>query len=324
MNHQPSPWEIPSRNFAEPQDHPLPTEPTSSMVSQFAQETLAAAQQTGPAPKVTINVRPLMIAIANYKGGVAKTTSVVSLAGALVKHGQEVLVIDLDAQANLTLALGKDPQRLRGSIADVFFNSASLLSVSRETDIPGLDLVPSNSTMEVAERFLPMRQDYELLLRRILHSELRPAAESALRELRPPVIQYDFVIMDCPPFLGAVTLNALSAADLLIIPTQPEFFSAYALRGMTQTIQQVRSRFNPDLLYRILITMFDRRNRIHRHIAEQIHQAFGEGVFKTVIPIDTKLRESAVEGVPISHHKSQSRSALQYDALAQELISYVQ
>jgi chromosome partitioning protein len=124
--------------------------------------------------------------------------------------------------------------------------------------------------------------------------------------------------------MGAVTLNAMTAADILIIPTQPEYFSAYALRTMMTTIRQVRNQFNPNLIYRILITMFDRRNRIHRKINDQIRTSFGEGVFNTAISIDTKLRESAVEGLPITHHKSQSRSALQYDELAQELIEYVE
>ena len=284
---------------------------------------------------------PMVIAIANQKGGVAKTTTVVSLGGALARHDQEVLLVDLDAQANLTLALGKDPSRVRGSVTEVLFNSASLLSVSRETSIPGLDLVPANSGMDLAERFLPVRKDYETILRRALVSELRPAsgARSAATETtmspasgltsssptspRPPTIHYDFVLLDCPPFLGAVTLNALVAANLLIIPTQPEFFSAHALRTMTAAIRQVRNHHNPDLVYRILITLSDRRNRIHREVGEQIRSTFGEGVFQTIIEVDTKLRESAIEGKPITHHKSQSRSALQYEALAQELMAYV-
>jgi len=123
--------------------------------------------------------------------------------------------------------------------------------------------------------------------------------------------------------MGAVTLNALVAADMLIVPTQPEFFSAHALRTMMATVRQVRNQHNPNWVYRILITMIDRRNRIHRQVYQQIHEAFGEGIFKAEIGIDTKLRESAVEGVPITHFKTRSRSALQYDDLAEELIEYV-
>jgi chromosome partitioning protein len=291
-----------------------------------------------------------VIAIANQKGGVAKTTSVVSIGGALVWNDKEVLLVDLDAQSNLTLALGKDPNRIRGTITDVLFNSATLLSVSRETAIPGLDLVPSNAGMELAERFLPVRKDYETILRRALDDALKVTPQSLLKaaqefsstgnssglfendqEVAPPMltesrfpsVSYEFVLLDCPPFMGAITLNALIAADMLIIPTQPEYFSAHALNTMMATVRQVRSQYNPDLVYRILITMYDQRNRIHREVRQQIRDTFGKGTFETEIGIDTKLRESAVEGVPITHFRSRSRSAQQYDALAQELIQYV-
>jgi chromosome partitioning protein len=189
----------------------------------------------------------------------------------------------------------------------VLFNSATLLSVSRETAIPGLDLVPSNSGMELAERFLPVRKDYETILHHSLNADLA----------------YDFIILDCPPLIGAVTINALAAADLLIIPSQTEYFSAHALKTLMGTIRRVRDQYNPELIYRILITMFDRRNRIHREVGEQIRAAFSTGVFQTMIEIDTKLRESAVEGLPITYYRSRSRSAEQYDALAQEIIQYV-
>jgi chromosome partitioning protein len=274
-------------------------------------------------PRLPQFSRPLVIAMANQKGGVAKTTSVVSLGGALVRLGQEVLLIDLDTQANLTLGLGKDPARVRGAITEVLFNSASLLSVSRETSIPGLDLVPANAGMDMAERFLSVRKDYETILQRAVQSELRGVSIPGGPARLTSAVQYDFVIFDCPPSMGAVTMNALVASDLLIIPTQPEYFSAHALRSMMTTIRQVRAQHNPQLTYRVLITMLDRRNRIHRDVNEQIRATFGEGVFQTAIEVDTKLRESAVEGLPIAYHKSQSRSALQYEALAQELIAYV-
>lgn len=284
-----------------------------------ASETADPVRKPGAAPRV--------IAVANQKGGVAKTTSAVSLGGALVRLNQEVLLVDLDAQANLTLALGKDPSRMRGAITDVLFNAATILSVSRETSIPGLDLVPSNSGMDLAERFLTVRQDHELLLRQAIYSkpgDRSPNSSSAgsqpAQHLSPaPLEIYDTILLDCPPSMGAVTLNALATADLLVIPTQPEYFSAHALRAMMTAIRQVRSQFNPDLQYRILITMMDRRNRIHRQVAEQIRSTFGQAVFETVIEIDTRLRESAVEGLPITHLNLHSRSAQQYDALAREI-----
>jgi chromosome partitioning protein len=302
---------------------------------------------SNPNTQETPTERSFVIAIANQKGGVAKTTSVVSLGGALADHEKEVLLVDLDAQANLTLALGKDPSRLRGAVTDVLFDSANLLSVSRGTDIPGLDLVPSNGGLELAERFLPMRKNYETILKRALAGGLDrkssahipdvqaipddlgniddQAVNTSIFPSRIPILSsYDFILLDCPPFMGAVTMNALNAADMLIIPTQPEYFSAHSLRTMMTTIRQVRNQHNPKLIYRVLITIFDMRNRIHRDVKEQIENTFSEGIFKTTIGIDTKLRESAVEGLPITHYKSRSRSALQYDALAQELIEYVQ
>jgi chromosome partitioning protein len=304
-------------------------------------EAQAAQAQSEPLKK-THNA--YIIAIANQKGGVAKTTSAAALGGALLNMGYEVLVVDLDAQANLTLALGKDPARVRGAVTDVFFNSATILNVSRETTIPGLDIVPSNSGMELAERFLPVRKNYEYILQKALTGagETLSRMDGSLSSLQTPPGSsfenftgrspyateaaqqaYDYIILDCPPFIGAITLNAMVAADMLIIPAQPEFFSAHALRAMMTTVRQIRETHNPTMIYRILITMVDQRNRIHRDVLEQIKTTFGTGVLKTIIQIDTKLRESAVAGLPITHYQSKSRSSLQYTALANELVDYI-
>lgn len=281
-----------------------------------------------------------VIAIANEKGGVAKTTTSISLGGALVEAGFDVLLVDLDTQANMSLGLGVDPTKVRRSIADVLLSSVSISSVSRETEFKGLDLVPASPEMGIAERFLPVRQNYEFILK------------NALDQVR----FYDFVILDCPPSLGAVTLNALTAGQRVIAPTQPEYFSAYGLRSVIGLIRKVRglsvpidptqsdqnntfneSRTdlehnhsvngkaggtNPELVYHILITMMDRRNRIHRTLLEQLKTTFGEGLFNTVIEVDTKLRESTVAGQPINFYYPKTRSANQYRELAQEIIQY--
>ena len=249
-----------------------------------------------------------IIAVTNEKGGVAKTTTVLSLGGALVESGQEVLLVDLDPQANLTLGLGIQPAKVRRSISDVLLNSVTLLSVSRETNTPGLDIVPSNADMLLAERFLSVRQDYERILK------------SALESLGT----YDFVIMDCPPSLGVVSTNAMTAAHLILIPTQPEYFSIHGLRGVLAAIRRIRNQNNPTLNYRVLITMMDRRNRIHRTLSDQLRATFAEGVYQTVIETDTKLRESTVAGLPITQYYPRSRSAMQYRTLAQEIIQNVQ
>lgn len=251
------------------------------------------------------------IAVANQKGGVAKTTTVVSLGGALAKSGMDVLLIDLDAQADLTLAMGFNPHETHGSIADVLLNSGNILHITHETDIPGLDIIPSNDEMELAEQFLPIRNNYENVLNNALTRQL------------PPNV-YDVIILDCPPALGSVTYNALNAANLLIIPTQPEYFSAHALRNMLAAIRHIRKSNNSTLEYRILITMRDRRNRIHRNFSEHIQTTFKNGLFGTVIDVDTKLRESSVAGLPITHYTTKTRSAIQYQSLAQELTRNVQ
>lgn len=248
-----------------------------------------------------------IIAIANEKGGVAKTTTTASLGGALVEQGQEVLLVDLDPQASLTLAVGIYPNELPHSVADVLLSTNTPLSLSRETSLPGLDIIPSNSEMALAERFLPIRDNYKYILR------------NALRQIS----MYDTILIDCPPSIGAVTQNALVASDLLIIPTQAEYFSAYALRNMFSLVQDIRKEENADLKYRVLLTMLDIRLNSHNSIYKQLQSKLGDILFKTVIQIDSKLRECAIEGLPITHFTPQGRGAKQYRTLAQELNLHV-
>ena len=247
------------------------------------------------------------IAMSNEKGGVAKTTSTLSLGAALAELNYRVLLVDLDPQANLSLALGLETGESHLTSASVLIENASLRAAIRKTDIVNLELIPSSFRIENAEQFLPMRTHYLTTLRNAFEVDQ---------------LSYDFVLLDCPPALGAITLNALSAADLLIIPTQAEYFSAYALRNMMGTIRRIRQEVNPRLAYRILVTLLDRRNRTHRNIFEQLQATFGQGVFTTVIEIDTKLRESPIAGIPITQYKPNSRGSQQYRVLAQELIEY--
>jgi chromosome partitioning protein len=250
----------------------------------------------------------LVIAIANEKGGVAKTTTTLSLGAALVEERQEVLIVDLDPQANLTLSLGLRPGELKRSVADVLLGNSATSEVSRETSLPGLDLLPANHGLNLAEQFLGIRDRYEHIL------------AEALRESP----DYDVVLLDCPPSLGPITRSALTAAELLIIPTQCEYFSAYALRQMLALIRSVRQTSNPRLRYRVLLTMLDRRNRIHCNLEQQIRAAFGAAVYQTAIETDTKLRESPVMGQPVTVFAPTSRGAQQYRDLAQELRQHAQ
>jgi chromosome partitioning protein len=248
------------------------------------------------------------IAVSNEKGGVAKTTTTMSLGAALAEYENRVLLIDLDPQANLTLAVGLETSDVSVSSSNILIESAPLLSAIHQTEIDNVDIIPAHPNIESAEQYLPMRTNYTAILRR------------AISQASP--LPYEYIVLDCPPFLGAITQNALSAAKLLVIPTQAEFFSAYALRNMMGMIRRVRQESNPDLAYRILITMLDRRNRTHRNIEEQLKTTFGKGLFDTAIEIDTKLRESPIAGLPITRYKSSSRGSKQYRVLAQELMEY--
>ena len=249
-----------------------------------------------------------VVAIANEKGGVGKTTTALSLGAALAERGQQVLLVDLDPQANLTLGVGLRPGQAPASIADVLLGDAGLSDILLPTQVAGLSIAPASDDLLQAERFLPVRQDFELILR---------DAVGACPD-------YDSVIIDCPPALGPLTRSALGAADLLVIPTQCEFFSAFALRQVINLVRSVRERVNPSLRYRLLLTMVDLRNTMHRSLAEEIRLAFGSAVFRSAVEVDARLRESPAFGKPITEYAPASRGAQQYRELALELTEHVQ
>lgn len=248
-----------------------------------------------------------IISIANEKGGVAKTTTTLSLGGALVEMGKKVLLLDLDPQSNLTLSLGVETDQKVSSLLNLVLDKLNPTEVIIKTQIAGLELFPSNGDIRMAERLLPMQPNYQLILKNIL---------STIEN------NYDFIILDCPPFLGAITLNALMTSNLLLLPTQAEYYSVFALKNMMAMVRQVRSLGNSSLRYRLLLTMFDKRNGIHRSLAEHLRSTFTSGVLDTVIEIDTRLRESPLSGLPIVFHAAKSRGALQYRFLAQEILNY--
>jgi chromosome partitioning protein len=249
-----------------------------------------------------------VLAFANEKGGVGKTTSALSLGSAMAEAGERILLVDLDPQANLTLALGFEPSGLPATVADTLLGNRPLADIIQPTEVPNLDLAPASDGMLNAERFLPVRQHFELVLRQALDVQAG----------------YAMTILDCPPALGATTRCALAASDVLIIPTQCEYFSAYALRQVVRLIRGIRERSNPSLRYRLLLTMLDRRNGLHRSLADEIRRAFGSAVFATEIEIDARLREAPAFGQPITVYAPSSRGAQQYRALAAELRENVQ
>jgi len=253
--------------------------------------------------------RPFIVAVGSQKGGVSKTTTTLSLGACLAEGnglpGRNVLLLDLDPQANLTMALGVDPAEVRRMVGDALLDQTSLLAVSRASPVPILDLVPANQGLLVLDKALFGRPGYEYRLRQQLHS-----ASAA---------HYDIALIDCPPAFGTLTMNALTAADLLLIPVTAEYFAARSLQQFLELVELVVRKTNPRLRYRIVITLFDRRNRISHVIHEQLRAKFQGAVLNTMISIDTRLRESPVLGQPITRYAPRSRGAAEYHALAAEV-----
>lgn len=249
-----------------------------------------------------------IVVVSHPKGGVAKTTSVAALAGVLAEQGHRVLAVDLDPQGNLTLALGHIPQEVQASMEDVLQYRVPLQEAILSTDVAGLDLVAATPQLRHVQRDLKRQESYTLL-----RSFFRPWVSQAT---------YDYVLVDTPPGQDLLTLNAFIMADQVLIPTQPEYFSAYALRYLLQAIRWVRFRFQPALVYRAFLTMYQSRYRAHKWIRARLQVTLGPGLCATTIPVDTKIREAAIAGLPVTHYAPNSRSAQAYRALAQEVFAY--
>lgn len=246
-----------------------------------------------------------VISISNGKGGVAKTTTSIALGSSLAQIGKRVLLIDLDHNASLTLGFGSIPKQAMSFSKDLFTSLQTLPLHGLKTDHENLKIIPSNGDMCSLEERLVSINNSAMLLRRSLNLLTADT--------------YDFIIIDCPASLGLLTVNALTASDLLIIPTQAEFFSAYALQAMFSMIKNIRRENNPSLQYRILITLLDLRLRDHRNILFQLQKHLGDSIYKTMIQIDTRFRESQTQGIPITYAIPNSRGAQQYKELAYEI-----
>lgn len=251
-----------------------------------------------------IEPRAIILAIANQKGGVGKTTTAVNLAASLAAAEHSCLLVDLDPQGNATSAFGIEGESPH--IYEALLEEVSLLEATRQTDLEFLHLVPSGTDLVGAEIELV---DVEARERR-LRLALEPAA--AL---------YDYVIIDCPPSLGLLTLNALTAADAVIIPLQAEYYALEGLARLTQTISRVRQALNPELeIEGIVLTMFDRRANLSRQVSEEVRSHFGDRVYETVIPRNVRLSEAPSHGKPILLYDVRSAGAIGYLRLAEELL----
>ena len=244
-------------------------------------------------------------ALANQKGGVGKTTTAINMAACVAEAGTPVLLIDLDPQANATTGLGFRPDQLDCSTYDLL-HGRPLADVVVSTSIPNLDLAPSHPDLAAAQVELPKRHDHGTLLRDIL-------ADTEER--------YPYVFVDCPPSLGLLTVNALSAANRLIVPVQCEYYALEGLAQLLQSVELVRTKLNPRLgVTGVLLTMYDGRTRLSSDVADEVRSYFGDLVFETVVPRSVRLAEAPSHGVPITRYDARSAGADAYFRAAMEVV----
>jgi len=247
-----------------------------------------------------------VFAIANQKGGVGKTTTSVNLAASLAATRRTVLLVDLDPQGNATMGSGVDKRGLRLSSYDVLLNGVPVSQAICKPVEAGYDLLPANSDLTGAEVGLLEELGREL--------RLRAALESMTTE-------YAYIIIDCPPALNMLTVNALVAADAVIIPTQCEYFALEGISALLETVEKIRRLLNPKLrIEGLLRTMFDPRNNLANQVSQQLLQHFGEKVYRTIIPRNVRLAEAPSHGLPALLYDKSSSGAMAYLALAGEML----
>jgi chromosome partitioning protein len=243
-----------------------------------------------------------VIAILNQKGGVGKTTTAINLAAYLSKAGHSVLVADLDPQGNSTSGLGIDKQKLSMTLYDVLFSRAEAQQVIHKIG-PKLFVAPSNANLAGAEVEMVNLAGRELMLRNTLAK-----------------FDYDYILIDCPPSLGLLTVNALAAANSVLVPVQAEYYALEGLSQLLSVIQQVRQALNPNLdILGVLITLYDSRNSLSEQVKKELENYFGAKLFKTIVPRNVRLAEAPSFGKTIIEHDKWSKGARAYKALAKEV-----
>lgn len=248
-----------------------------------------------------------IIAFSNQKGGVGKTTTCVNMSAYLAKKGYKCLVVDLDPQGNATSGLGFAKNEVKNSVYNVLIDDMPIEEAVVKTCVDGLDILPSNIDLAGAEVELVYVKDREKVLKKVLERAVK---------------SYDFITIDCPPSLGLLTINALAAADTVIIPIQSEYYALEGLSQLMNTIKLVVKHLNSSLkIEGVVLTMNDNRAIISRQISEEIRKFFGKRVFDTVIPRNIRLAEAPSHGVPIMLHDTRCSGAKAYLALTEEYIA---
>ena len=247
-----------------------------------------------------------ILAIANQKGGVGKTTTSINLAAGLSAAGCRVLLIDLDPQGNATMGSGIAKRELRTTVYEVLLGESSIAAARVRCETGGFDLVPANQDLAGAEVELVALERREVRLKK------------ALAEVES---EYDYILIDCPPALNLLTVNGLTAAHAVMIPMQCEYYALEGLSDLVQTIKKVRGHLNPTLeIEGLLRTMYDPRNTLSQQVSDQLQKHFGSKVYETIIPRNVRLAEAPSHGLPAMHFDRQSKGAIAYQSLAEEIL----
>lgn len=248
-----------------------------------------------------------IVAIANQKGGVAKTTTAINLAAGICGHGKRVLLVDLDPQGNATTGCGIDKTQANSGVYEVLTDTMSVKDASITSTATGFDVLTANQHLAGAEIELVGSAGREVRLKTALNKVIG---------------EYDFILIDCPPALSLLTINGLTAAHFVIIPMQCEYYALEGLSDLVDTIKRIKSHLNPELEIGGLVrTMFDGRNSLSQQVSEQLNIHFGHKLFETVIPRNVRVAEAPSHGLPVLTYDKQSKGALAYGALSREFLS---
>lgn len=256
---------------------------------------------------------PRVIAVANQKGGVGKTTTAINLGTALAAIKQKVAIIDLDPQGNASTGLGVPPAKRTLTSYDVLVGGDSLKSAMAPTVVPGLSIVPSDELLSGAE--LELADDQRRSYR------LKRAIDQSMQALGPDAAALDYILIDCPPSLNVLTVNSLTAADSILVPLQCEFFALEGLSQLLKTVERVRGHLNSRLdIQGVVLTMYDSRNNLSAEVAADVREHFGDKVYKTVIPRNVRVSEAPSVGKPVLLYDLHCSGSQAYISLAKEIV----